>query len=146
MFAILGSLEKASFLDLFAGSASIGIEAASRGASPIHLVEKDPAKKRTILGNLQWVESETRLFLTPAEKFLRGVQREYDFIHLDPPFPLPGKENFLSLIEERAVLKKGGTLTFHYPGEENFSETIGSLRLYEIRGYGRSKLSFYTRD
>ena len=45
LFSILGPLEGMSFLDLFSGSGCVGIEAASRGASLVHLVEKDRQKR-----------------------------------------------------------------------------------------------------
>ena len=45
MFSILGDIEGVPFLDLFSGSGCVAIEAASRGASPIHLVEMDRGKK-----------------------------------------------------------------------------------------------------
>jgi 16S rRNA (guanine966-N2)-methyltransferase len=41
LFSILGSLEGMSFLDMFSGSGVVGLEAASRGAKPVHVVEKD---------------------------------------------------------------------------------------------------------
>ncbi len=146
MFAILGPMEDLSFLDLFTGSGSVGIEAASRGASPVHLVEKDYGKKKTILENTAWVESEIKLYSMSAEKFLKRFKNSYDFVHLDPPFPMEGKIKVLELCEKAGILKEGGSLTLHYPGEESFPEALGSLRQYDLREYGRSKLIFYTRD
>ena len=57
LFSILGDLSGLSFLDLFSGSGCVAIEAASRGASPIHLVEMDRGKKETIEKNLSFVSS-----------------------------------------------------------------------------------------
>ena len=45
LFAILGPLDGVSFCDLFSGSGCVGLEAASRGAKLVHLVEMDRAKK-----------------------------------------------------------------------------------------------------
>jgi len=146
MFSVLGPMDGLSFLDIFSGSGSVGIEAASRGAEPVHLVEKDFIKKKTIYENISWVETEIKLFLMPAEKFLKHIEMEYDFVHLDPPFPFTEKLKVLELAEAAGVLKKEGTLTMHYPGEESFPETLGSFRQYDLREYGRSKLIFYTRD
>ena len=58
LFSILGDLTGCSFLDLFSGSGCVAIEAASRGASQIHLVEMDRGKKATIEKNLSFVEEE----------------------------------------------------------------------------------------
>ena len=71
VFSILGNLEGISFLDLFSGTGIIGIEAASRGADPVVLVEKDPRKKATILQNISFVESGIQLLSCSAESFLK---------------------------------------------------------------------------
>lgn len=146
MFSILGNLEGLSFLDVFSGSGAIGIEAASRGADPVELVEKDKIKKNTILENISWVESTINLHLMPGEIYIKNCGREFDIVHFDPPFPMKGKEKFLQLADQYGIVKKGGTLMMHYPDEENFDEQIGSLRQYDQRKYGRSMLIFYTRD
>ena len=146
MFSILGPMEGLSYLDLFSGSGSVGIEAASRGAEPVHLVEMDRIKKKTILENISWVETEIKLFMQPVQRFLKNCTESYDFVHLDPPFPMGEKLKVLELAEKAGVLKAGGTLTMHYPGEEDYPENIGSLRRYDLRRYGRSELIFYTRD
>lgn len=146
MFSILGNLEGLSFLDVFSGSAVIGIEAASRGAEPVELVEKDKIKKNTILQNISWVESKIKLNLMPGELYIKNCGKDFDIIHLDPPFPMKGKEKFLQLADQYGILKPGGTLMMHYPDEESFDEKIGSLRQYDLRKYGRSMLIFYTRD
>ena len=52
LFAILGPLDGASFCDLFSGSGCVGLEAASRGASVVHLVEMDRAKREVMEKNI----------------------------------------------------------------------------------------------
>jgi 16S rRNA (guanine966-N2)-methyltransferase len=52
LFSILGDLSGCSFLDLYSGSGVLGIEAASRGADPVLLVEMDRRKRETILKNI----------------------------------------------------------------------------------------------
>jgi len=146
MFSILGDIENASFLDLFCGSGCIGLEAASRGATPIDLVEKDFKKKKVIRENLSMAEEEMNLFLMPVERYLKNAGKEYDIIHLDPPFPLKNKERFLQGVDENHLLKSEGICMIHYPAEEKLPETIGNLRRYDLRKYGRSELAFYTRD
>jgi len=146
MFSILANIEGLSFLDLFSGSGCIGLEAASRGAYPIDIVEKDYKKKRVILENLSMAEEKINLFLMPVERFAKKAEKSYNIIHLDPPFPLPHKENFLKLVDEYQLLKEEGICMIHYPAEESLPEEIGSLRRYDLRKYGRSELAFYTNQ
>lgn len=146
MFSILGPIDNLSFLDLFSGSGCIAIEAASRGAQPITLVEKDFGKKKTILENLTMVNCKTKLLMMAAEKYIKQCNTDFDIVHLDPPFPMSNKIKLLELANEYKILKKEGTLMMHYPSEDSFPEQIGDLRQYDHRKYGRSYLIFYTRD
>ena len=145
LFSILGPLDGLSFLDLFSGSGLVGIEAASRGASVVDLVEKDFGKKAVIHRNLAWVEEPIHLHLTDVRVFLKRVAGPWDIIYADPPFPMAGKLEVLQLVEQRALLAPGGSLLLHYPGEESFPETIGGLVRYDHREYGRSQVVFYTQ-
>ena len=61
VFAILGDLSGKSFLDLFSGSGTIAIEAVSRGASHVELVEKDTIKIGTVLKNVAVTEVRNSL-------------------------------------------------------------------------------------
>ena len=154
MFAVLGDLEGLSFLDLFAGSGVVALEAISRGAVRALLVEKDARKRRTILENLAIVESdpqvrgsaEMRLLIRPVERVLKPGMERFDVVHLDPPFPMPGKENLLVQADRAGQPAPGGTLMIHYPAEDRIPEETEHLRLYDRRSYGRSQLAFYTRD
>ena len=54
------------------GTGILGVEAASRGAAPVLLVEKDPRKRATILKNISFVETDIDLVMAPVERFLRS--------------------------------------------------------------------------
>ncbi len=90
LFSIVGSLEGASVLDLFAGSGALGLEALSRGAVSCVFVERDRAAARTIRANLEKlrlvgaeiVERDAAAFLRDAGA--RG--RRYDLVLADPPY------------------------------------------------------------
>jgi 16S rRNA (guanine966-N2)-methyltransferase len=87
----VGDLAGASFLDLYAGSGAVGIEAASRGARRVLLVERDPKALHSIRANLATVglpavavrdqKVETVIAGTPDAAF--------DFVFLDPPYSDP---------------------------------------------------------
>lgn len=145
LFSILGPLDGLSFLDLFSGSGLVGLEAASRGASPVDLVEKDFGKKSVIQRNLSWVEEKVNLHLADVNAFLKRAHRRWDCIYADPPFPMAGKIDVLQLVADRQLLEPGGSLLMHYPEEETLPEAVGDLVRYDHREYGRSHVVFYTR-
>jgi 16S rRNA (guanine(966)-N(2))-methyltransferase RsmD len=146
LFSILGPIDGLSFLDLFSGSGLVGIEATSRGAEPVDLVEKDFGKKKVIARNLAWVEEPIALHLADVRVFLNRSVKTWDLIYADPPFPMEGKREVLETIAEKQLLSPDGRLIMHHPSEDPLPETVGDLIRYDRREYGRSHLAFYTRS
>lgn len=148
LFSILGPLDGMSFLDLFSGSGCVGIEAASRGAQLVHLVENDRQKRQTILSNIEMVESEIRLFIADVLRFIPTTKRTYDIVYADPPFPMAKKVALAQAVDKNGVLAEGGLFIIHFPKEEvkEWPAAIGSLQLSDQRFYGRSTLRFYTKS
>jgi 16S rRNA (guanine966-N2)-methyltransferase len=146
LFSILGDLEGASFLDLFSGSGILGVEAASRGAAPVLLVEKDPRKRTAILRNISFVETAIDLVTAPVERFLRTNQRSWDIVFLDPPFAREGKETILDAAGGPPHLAPGGLVIIHRHSAEKLSaEDRPGLELADRRAYGQSLLLFFRR-
>jgi 16S rRNA (guanine966-N2)-methyltransferase len=104
-------MEGASFLDLFAGSGAMGLEAISRGASAV-LVEKGREAALCIKENLKTlgITSEARLLTLDAAKAVSLLAKEgasFDFIYIDPPYDSLS----LELLDSAAMLLKAeGTL------------------------------------
>jgi 16S rRNA (guanine(966)-N(2))-methyltransferase RsmD len=147
LFSILGNLEGCSFLDLFSGSGCVGIEAASRGAEPVHLVEMDRGKKQVIAKNISFVESQIQIFMMNVNRFIPTAKMQYDIVYADPPFPMDGKVALAQSIDASGIVKPGGLFIIHYPAEEKvgWPEEIGGLTFHDERTYGRSLLRFYRR-
>lgn len=92
LFNILNPyLADASFLDLFSGSGAIGIEALSRGAGEVVMVEQSPEALDCIRGNLRTTKltEEARLLAMDVRRaitMLEGEGKQFDIIFMDPPF------------------------------------------------------------
>lgn len=153
IFNILGDLTGQSFLDLFTGTGIIGLEAASRGASPVVLVEKDKRKRETILKNLSWVETEIKLYSVPVESFIARKGKAFDIIFLDPPFAYAYKEDLVNRILIGGHVNPGGLVLVHHPKQEVWPDVITAeagpepglvtLRRYDTRHYGQSIVEMY---
>ena len=143
LFSILGDLSGASFLDLFSGSGILGVEAASRGAAPVLLVEKDPRKKTVILKNISFVEPPIELVIAPVERFLRTNQRPWDIVFLDPPFAAEGKGAVLDAAGAPPHLAPEGLAILHLHSAEKLATDRPGLELADRRAYGQSVLLFF---
>ena len=143
LFAILYDLNNKSFLDLYSGSGIVVIEAASRGAEPVYLIEKDVGKRITILKNLSFVESLIQLIMTPCERYIKKTKEKFDFIYCDPPFKKENKEEIIKLIQQHNIVNAHGSIIMHAPAEDIFLVAYDNITLYDKRKYGRSVLYFY---
>jgi 16S rRNA (guanine(966)-N(2))-methyltransferase RsmD len=91
LFGALGDLTGARVADLYAGSGAIGLEAASRGAAEVLLVESDPRAGRVIRDNIAALGARDVARLAPSrvEAVLPGGPggEPYDVVVADPPYP-----------------------------------------------------------
>ncbi|MBN2440374.1 MAG: 16S rRNA (guanine(966)-N(2))-methyltransferase RsmD [Spirochaetales bacterium] len=145
LFAILYDIHQKSFLDLYSGSGIVGIEAASRGAEPVYLVEKDFKKKGTILKNISFLDSGIQVIMTQCETYLKKANRQFDIVYCDPPFNRKNKGEIIELIDTNNILNQEGKVIIHAPQEDTFAESYGTLTLYDTRKYGRSMLYFFQK-
>lgn len=145
LFNQLGDLTDHTWLDLFTGSGCVGIEAASRGANPVDIVEADLQKKPVIEKNISFVEEEISLYLEDVWRFVPTCCKRYHYIYADPPFNMKDKVELAAQIDKYNLLLPQGLFIIHYPKEERkkWPEEIGKLKTIDERKYGRSTLRFF---
>ncbi|TMM33177.1 MAG: 16S rRNA (guanine(966)-N(2))-methyltransferase RsmD [Actinobacteria bacterium] len=91
LFGALGDLTGTRFADLYAGSGAVGLEAASRGAAHVLLVENDPRAGRVIRDNIALLRAGDVVKLAPSrvDSVLLGgpgTGGRYDVVFADPPY------------------------------------------------------------
>ncbi|HEY7796227.1 MAG TPA: 16S rRNA (guanine(966)-N(2))-methyltransferase RsmD [Microbacteriaceae bacterium] len=144
-----GILDGASVLDLFAGTGAVGLEAISRGAKKLVMVEKDANAMKVCLENAELVSShlpgevEIQSIQQPVFKALENLVGSFDLIFLDPPYDYPMKklsenlEQLLPLAQGMVVLEKSS--------KTQLPETSG-WEITDTKTYGDSELVFLTKD
>jgi 16S rRNA (guanine966-N2)-methyltransferase len=106
LFNWLGlSVHGARCLDLFAGSGALGLEAASRGAAAVVLVDADPLVARTLEEQARALDArQVRIVQVACERYLRGHVEPFDVVFLDPPYRQGVLPGCMELLEQRGWL------------------------------------------
>jgi 16S rRNA (guanine966-N2)-methyltransferase len=94
LFSILGPVEGARVLDLFAGSGALGIEALSRGAGEATFVDSSQRAIKALRANLEALDLSAEVRRQDARSFLtnaKSAQRAYDLVFVDPPYRLAAR-------------------------------------------------------
>jgi 16S rRNA (guanine(966)-N(2))-methyltransferase RsmD len=137
------ALEGSSWLDLFAGTGAVGIEAISRGAAMVYFVESSPAAVGVIRKNLEslGIESGFSILQQDVVRALASLPQA-DFAFLDPPYQL--QDAYRETLNALAVTSARSVIAEHLkrfdPGEQ-----FGGLQRHRILAQGDAALSFYRR-
>ena len=86
LFSMLGDVEGARVLDLYAGSGALGIEALSRGGASAVFVERDPHALAAIERNLAAIGAEATVVRQDVLRFLARADGAFDLVFCDPPY------------------------------------------------------------
>ena len=142
IFSVYSDYEGKRVLDLFAGTGSFGLEALSRGAVWVDLVEFATPAVATILKNIKLLGcgSECHVWRKRADAFLKNAEDSWDVIFLDPPYARNLLNPSLDLIYERSLLVQGGVVIAEHSPLEPVAEIYQKL----ILGSKAGKTSCFT--
>ena len=131
----------AQFLDLYAGSGGIAIEALSRGAAAAVLVERNSGTAEYIRDNLKKTRLEAQAEVLTADAAaaidrLAAQGREFDLIFMDPPYHKELEKQALERIVSCGILKRDGLVIVEAAADTEFSylEELG-LRISRVKRY-----------
>ncbi|HEY3541723.1 MAG TPA: 16S rRNA (guanine(966)-N(2))-methyltransferase RsmD [Gaiellaceae bacterium] len=140
VFNILGPVDGAEVLDLYAGSGAMGLEALSRGAARAVFVERDAGAVRAIERNLDKLRLRATVLRQDAVAVIAAETRKYDLVFVDPPYDMypdlePQLARYLPL-----VLTGGGVLVVETGARV---EPALPLELRTSRKYGSARITVY---
>ena len=158
LFNIL-SVEGKRVLDLFAGSGSVGLEAVSRGASRVILVESQRACADAIRTNIERCGflnmpleepaegggQDVEVIDCPVERALRllGHRGErFDVVFADPPYGRNLMDETLRLVRTQALMSQDGVLVVQHSAREEVPARREGYQIEDSRRYGETALSF----
>jgi 16S rRNA (guanine966-N2)-methyltransferase len=144
-------IQGAAFLDLYAGSGAIGIEALSRGASAVTFVERAAPALKVLRANIERlsITGGYRVNSGNTATYLRGPRSgaaEFDIVFLDPPYEAADEyAAVLNLLggEAAAFLAPGAVVIAEHRKKEKLHTNYGSLERTRLIEQGDAALSFY---
>lgn len=151
LFNILGKVDGECWLDLFAGTGQVGIEALSRGAAEVVFVDKVRPAIQTIQANLEVTHLSKNAHVVQADAFdyLRRIGQmgngRFHLIYIAPPQYLGLWQQVMTLLDERpsAWLTAGGIAVVQIDPKEYKPLSLQNLEIVDARTYGNTQLYFY---
>ncbi len=145
------SLAGETFLDLFAGSGNMGIEALSRGANQVVFVEPNPKAQKIILQNLEKCKMNGNdprwdLLKSPALSGLKTLKEQglgFDLVYVDPPFAEGLYEPTLDALSGSGILNQDAVVVVEHFHKTVLRDIYDRLEFYKNRRLGDSCLSFF---
>ena len=141
LFDILGPrMEGATFVDGYAGTGAVGIEALSRGARHVYFLEKNRAALEAIRQNLASLRLEARATVVPGQVLLTMAHYSAGIVFLDPPYEL--EREYPAVLELLSEAPPELTVVQHSV-RLALPEEKGALRRTRVVKQGDNALSFY---
>lgn len=144
-----GALEGSVWLDLFAGTGAVGIEALSRGAKQVYFVETSAAAVKLIERNLQslGIVAGYKILRDDLSGVLWRLQRQHvaaDVVFLDPPYRMQhAYEETLTALAESSLVWAMSLVVAEHEKKFDPGDEFGSLRRVRKLVQGNGALSFY---
>jgi 16S rRNA (guanine(966)-N(2))-methyltransferase RsmD len=141
----------ASFVDLYAGTGTVGLESLSRGAGRAIFVEPNMLRAKAIKENaitLGLIE-KTTVVEKKADEFLRKAssdKKRFDIFFVDPPYFSEEITNILPMIAEKRLLHDKGTVIVEHFHKRSLPESVGELKMIKSYRYGDAMLTIYKKD
>ncbi|MBI4725943.1 16S rRNA (guanine(966)-N(2))-methyltransferase RsmD [candidate division TA06 bacterium] len=147
IFNVLGDMVAGKkVLDIYAGSGVLGIEALSRGAAEVTLVEADHKTSDLISQNMEMlkIQKRAKVIRHDALDFISSSGGQFDIVLADPPYQANISLQILDLAWKHGLLAPDGILVLqHHRAESIVSEAQG-LVLWKCKKHGKSSVEFYT--
>ena len=156
LFNILGKVDGEVWLDLFAGTGQVGIEALSRGAAEVVFIDKVRPAIKTIEANLKTTRLQDRAKVVQVDAFdylnrsavgkvAATSSGRFHLIYIAPPQYLGLWQKVMVVLDERpsAWLTPAGIVAVQIDPREYEPLTLQNLSLYDNRTYGNTQLCFY---
>jgi len=144
-------IDNALFLDLYAGTGAVGLEALSRGAEKVFFVENNQIRSKSIMDYIHKLGLDDRasVYQEEAEAFLKRAMRtglKFDIIFADPPYRSGEIEKVLPNIGDYNILKEEGCIIVEHSSKLALAENMHNIKVVKNYKYGDTMLTLYRKE
>ncbi|QBP17921.1 16S rRNA (guanine(966)-N(2))-methyltransferase RsmD [Acetilactobacillus jinshanensis] len=149
LFNMIGPyFHQQKFLDLFAGSGNVGIEAVSRGCSHATLIDRQYRAYKTILANVKLTRDPKaftvyKMSASAALHKLSQQDQKFDLVYLDPPYRLQKMVKDLGTLSKLNLLNHHALVICETDTNVKLSDNVENYRLLKQRKYGITLITIY---
>ena len=138
-------------IDVFAGTGSLGLECASRGAAEVYLIDKSPATFPLLKQNVENLRFEDCSYPLNMDSYeaLRALAKKvkvFDIIFIDPPYCKEMIPEAMKIIKEHKLLKEEGIIVTKIDSIEEIYEGYEDIVLTKSKKYGNTTVCYYRVD
>lgn len=130
-----------SFLDLYCGTGNMGIEALSRGAERVTLVDSSKESVSIAKFNNDMIKESAEILCADALTYVSSTRSKFDIIFLDPPYDVDATP-VLEAIAQNGVLNEDGVIIYEHSEDFKVGEVNGLVHK-NTRKYGIAHFEFY---
>lgn len=139
LFSLI-NFEGKCFLDMYAGSGIMGLEALSRGFSNVLALEKNPKVASILKDNYNNIKLTPNLIIGDSLKILNKINEKFDVIYIDPPYFSGIYEDSLKKIKENSILSDDGIVVLEHVTEVNWEEL--GFKIIKQKKYSNKLVTF----
>ena len=152
MFSIIQNyIPDSVVVDVFAGTGSLGLEAASRGAKEVYLVDRSKDAFSLLKQNIENLKFEDTCCALnkdsyEALKYLADKNKVFDVIFIDPPYCREMIPEAIKIIYDKKLLKEDGIIVTKIDSIEEIYEGYKNITLNKSRKYGNTTICLYKNE
>ncbi|MDD5711338.1 MAG: 16S rRNA (guanine(966)-N(2))-methyltransferase RsmD, partial [Smithellaceae bacterium] len=145
-FNIIAPVTGKSFLDIYAGSGSVGLEAISRGAARAVFIERDRKLASALEASLEELDFIGRgevlcADMAKAIRTLATAEKSFDIVFADPPYGRGYLQDAIDVVGDTSILSSGGAFILQHSTRDTDWQS-GSFEIIDQRRYGDTAVSF----
>lgn len=144
-------IQEAVVVDVFAGTGSLGLECASRGAKEVYLFDKSSATFPLLKQNVEDLKFQDCCFPMNIDAYeglrkLSSKGKKFDIIFLDPPYCKEMIPEAMKIIKQHEILDKSGIIVTKIDTIETIYEGYEDIKVFKSKKYGNTTVCYYKHE